>query len=117
MWVIRVCSCGLLLLLLLDASQQAAVELLAAALALLCGVGELTAKGRAELHSGGEVRTRLANGLEGAVEFDWAGAVTVSEHPVMLFSEPAHVRPLGLGRKQCLVVEGLDFLAHGEILV
>jgi hypothetical protein len=54
-----------------------------------------------------------------AVQSDGSGAVTVAEHAAVHFrTEPSHLGALGVcGQALRGVIEGLDFLADGEVFV
>ena len=102
-----------------EAGQQAIEDLLPADLALGGGVVALSFQGGTELDGGLEEGAGLTDRLEVAVQTDWSGAVAVTEHArcisrrSLVISVPSALA----GRDLWGVVEGLDLLGDGEVLV
>jgi hypothetical protein len=105
--------------LVVEACEEAVEDLLAADLALVLGVVTLLPERGTEGDRGDEKGAGLADGLEVAVQFDWAGAVAVAEHAaVHLGAEAAHLGAFVRGGEPAgLVVEGFDLLGDVEVLV
>src|SRR5262249_14015820 len=101
-----------------DSGEQRGEQLLAVFLAVGGSVVVLGLQDRAELDAGPEVAAGFADGLEGAVQLGPGGAPAVAEQPVVLAAQPGHCGAGGVGGQLGgLAVEGLDFLADGEVLV
>jgi len=87
-----------------DLLEEALEELSPVLLAVVDGVFALAPQDGQELGPGLEKAAAFADGLEGAIEADRTGAVTVPQEPAVLGGDAAHVGPLETGR------EGLGFL-------
>ncbi|GLW36051.1 hypothetical protein Areg01_89850 [Actinoplanes regularis] len=75
---------------MVQAVQESGEQLGAVGLVVLGGVVVLTLQGGPELDAGLEEGAGLADGLERAVEFGWAGAVAVAEQAVVFAAQPGH---------------------------
>jgi hypothetical protein len=85
----------------------------------LVGVVALPLQGGSEFDGGDEEAAGFADGFEVAVHLDGSSAVAVAEHAaVHLGAEFAHLVALVVvGESAGLIVEGLDLLGDGEVLV
>ena len=81
-----------------DLLEEAIEELHPVLLAVADGVVSLAAQDGEELGSGLEEATALTDRLEGAVEPDRSGAVTIPQESPVLGGDPAHVGALDAGR-------------------
>ena len=104
---------------LVEAGQESVEDFLPPGLALVGGVVALLLEGGAELDGGLEEGAGFADRLEVAVQADGPGAVAVAEHALVHFgAELAHLGALGAGGQVLRgVVEGLDLLGYGEVLL
>jgi hypothetical protein len=69
--------------LVIEVGDESMEEVGAVGLLMLDGVVVLALEGGPELDAGLEEGAGFADGLEGAVEFGWAGAVAVAEEAVV----------------------------------
>ncbi len=68
-----------------------------AGLVVLLGVVSLPDQHRDMVGVGGEVGAGFADGFVAAVHLGWSLAPAVAEHPLVLLTEPLHVRAFGVG--------------------
>src|SRR6266568_1482627 len=104
---------------LVESGKQAVEDLLTADLALSGRILALALEGWAELQGGDEERAGLADRFKMAVHLNRPGAVAVPQHPaVHLAPELAHLGAFIASRQFAwFVVEGLNLLGDGEVLV
>jgi hypothetical protein len=78
-------------LVVVDAAEELAEELLAAGLVVRGGVVVLGLQGGPELDAGLEVAAGFADRFEGAVQLGWPCAIAVAEEAVVLAAQAAAV--------------------------
>ena len=101
-----------------DLLDEAREELNPVLLAVVDGVVSLATQDGQELGPGLEEAATLADRLEGAVEPDRSGAVTVPQETPVLGGDAAHVGAFDAGRERfAALIAGLDGLGHPEVLL
>ena len=101
-----------------DLLDEALEQLGSVVLAVSDGVVSLAAQDGEELRAGLEEPTALADRLEGAVEPDRPGAVTIPQETPVLGGDAAHVGALDAGRERlAALIARLDGLGHPEVLL